>query len=281
MPIVGAVVLSLMLIVSYTGSNQIQRNLSSNTPSQFRIPVRAYEPPARKSVVVANDGRVYTMAGMIHPTRRDRSQEVRFNNRPVAEPRISIVEKDFTTAPASGPVRVDATVSEPIFLPVAQETVRPIKKSVPAKRVEPVSSRQMVAAQPATQARPVEPVKTEPLFIPEDVKIIEEPVYSAPAEPIHLTGTEVVTPDLLNPDDSAYSPSDALITNRIRQSIVNDNSLYIVSMHVRIDTTNGKVTLKGEVSTKNDKDIIGEKAARVAGAANVDNQLAYLVSENH
>jgi hypothetical protein len=230
MPIVGAVVLSLMIFVSFTGSQQIQRNLTSHSNANYQIPARIYEPPARKSIVTANDGQVYTMAGLIPPTRRDRSQSVRYSSRLAPEPRISMIEKDFALAPPPAPKRLDTPF-------------------------------------------------TQPLFVPADIK--NESLPTQQQETIHLTGTEVTDTEMLSPDDSYLTLQDKLITNQIRQSIMDDNVLYIVSMHIRIDTTHGKVTLRGEVSTSNEKDVIGDKAAKIAGADNVSNQLIVLVDQNH
>jgi hyperosmotically inducible protein len=67
--------------------------------------------------------------------------------------------------------------------------------------------------------------------------------------------------------------SDREITQKIRQSIMADKSLSTYAHNVKIITRDGQVTLKGPVRNDNEKETIASKAAEVAGAGKVSNQL--------
>src|ERR1700761_1530739 len=74
-------------------------------------------------------------------------------------------------------------------------------------------------------------------------------------------------------DDQKDNSADRQITQKIRQSIVKDKSLSTYAHSVKIITQNGQVTLKGPVQSESEKDTIASKAAEVAGADKVTNQL--------
>jgi osmotically-inducible protein OsmY len=67
--------------------------------------------------------------------------------------------------------------------------------------------------------------------------------------------------------------SDREITQKIRQSLMADKSLSTYAHNVKIITQDGQVTLKGPVRNENEKEMLASKAAEVAGAGKVDNQL--------
>ena len=66
---------------------------------------------------------------------------------------------------------------------------------------------------------------------------------------------------------------DRTITQKIRAEIMKDKSLSTYAHNIKIVTQDGKVTLKGPVRTEDEKAAIEQKAATVAGAANVTNEL--------
>jgi hypothetical protein len=113
--------------------------------------------------------------------------------------------------------------------------------------------------------------KTEPE--PEPAPVRTEASLIAPA-PVAILAPKQA---LIDADDSYRTAEDLLITNRVRKAIVSDNALYVVSMHVRVNTDAGIVTLIGEVSTQREKNVFEEKALSVAGAGNVKNELSVLV----
>lgn len=216
MPIVSALFMSIMMFIAYTGSQQVDWRLRSiEGPRTSFQPIRSYEPPARKSIIVDNDGQAHPTAAPSHATKRDRSRTIYRSRAPITAPNLNIVQDDFKLA-------------EPKIAP--QEIV--------------------------PQAAPPALITTESSLI----------VPSAVPEPT-----------LIDPDDSFVTDADRLITNRIRQAILDDNALYIVSMHVRVSTTQGIATLIGEVSTLREKNIIESKAVSVAGSRNVKNELSVLV----
>ena len=69
------------------------------------------------------------------------------------------------------------------------------------------------------------------------------------------------------------SASDRTMTQQIRKAIVNDKSLSSYAHNVKVITQNGHVTLAGPVRSDEEKSAVEAKAAEVAGATNVTNQL--------
>lgn len=67
--------------------------------------------------------------------------------------------------------------------------------------------------------------------------------------------------------------TDAEITTRIREKIITDKNMSENAMNVKILTHKGKVTLRGQVDTADEKRRIGNIANQIALPANVDNQL--------
>jgi len=75
-------------------------------------------------------------------------------------------------------------------------------------------------------------------------------------------------------DTQKDNSSDREITQKIRQSIIADKSLSTYAHNVKIITQGGQVTLKGPVKSEDEKQAIATKAADVAGADKVSNQLS-------
>ncbi len=74
-------------------------------------------------------------------------------------------------------------------------------------------------------------------------------------------------------DQQKDSHADLQITKQIRKSIVSDKSLSTYAHNVKIITQNGQVTLKGPVRSDDEKRSLEAKAAEVAGAGNVTDDL--------
>ena len=72
---------------------------------------------------------------------------------------------------------------------------------------------------------------------------------------------------------SKSNPSDTDIVRRIRQSIVADKTLSVYAHNVKVISQNGTVTLRGPVRSETERDSLQQKAAAVAGADHVTNQL--------
>jgi hyperosmotically inducible protein len=78
----------------------------------------------------------------------------------------------------------------------------------------------------------------------------------------------------LTPEDQGTTEADRQISQRVRKEIVSsDKNFTTVAKNVKIITANGKVTLRGPVSTEAEKAGIDMIAKKVAGDGNVDNQL--------
>jgi hyperosmotically inducible protein len=77
----------------------------------------------------------------------------------------------------------------------------------------------------------------------------------------------------VTPGDQSENDADRSITQKVRQAIMEDDSLSTNAKNVKIMTTNGVVTLRGIVNSEREKNVIGQKAKAVSGVRNVDNQL--------
>jgi osmotically-inducible protein OsmY len=77
----------------------------------------------------------------------------------------------------------------------------------------------------------------------------------------------------LTPGDQAENEADLGVTQRIRQAIVEDDSLSTNAHNVKIITVDGVVTLRGPVQSEQEKRLIQDKAQQVAGVARVENEL--------
>ena len=74
-------------------------------------------------------------------------------------------------------------------------------------------------------------------------------------------------------DQQKENQSDREIAQKIRHSIVQDKSLSSYAHNVKIIAENGVVTLRGPVRSEGEKSAVEAKAAEVAGADKVTNQL--------
>jgi osmotically-inducible protein OsmY len=74
-------------------------------------------------------------------------------------------------------------------------------------------------------------------------------------------------------DQQKTNSSDQTITQKIRQSIVQDKSLSTYAHNIKVITQDGKVTLKGPVRSEEEKRSIEEKATSIAGAGHVTNEI--------
>ncbi len=74
-------------------------------------------------------------------------------------------------------------------------------------------------------------------------------------------------------DQQKVNTSDRDLTQQIRRSIEKDKSISTYGHNVKVITQNGLVTLKGPVRSEEEKKAIETKAAEVAGADKVTNEL--------
>jgi len=75
-------------------------------------------------------------------------------------------------------------------------------------------------------------------------------------------------------DQSKNNAADRKLAKDIRNAIVSDKSLSSYAHNVKVIAQNGTVTLKGPVRSEEEKKSVEAKAASVAGATNIQNQLS-------
>jgi hyperosmotically inducible protein len=75
-------------------------------------------------------------------------------------------------------------------------------------------------------------------------------------------------------EQQGSSPQDRALARKIRRSIMDDNTLSTYAKNVKIIVRDGAVTLKGPVTTEDEKKKIGDLATQaVSGADKVTNEL--------
>jgi hyperosmotically inducible protein len=75
-------------------------------------------------------------------------------------------------------------------------------------------------------------------------------------------------------DQQKENTSDRELARKIRRAVVDDKNLSTYAHNVKIIVHNGQVTLKGPVHSGDEKKAIEAKAAEVAGADKVTNQIS-------
>ena len=80
--------------------------------------------------------------------------------------------------------------------------------------------------------------------------------------------------DAATADQQKENSSDREITQKIRQSLMDDKTLSTYAHNVKVITQDGQVTLKGPVRTEEEKKIVEAKATEVAGTGHVVNQMS-------
>jgi hyperosmotically inducible protein len=80
-------------------------------------------------------------------------------------------------------------------------------------------------------------------------------------------------PVAMTAGEQSSAKGDVELTSKIRRAIVKDDSLSMLAHNVKIVSSGGSVTLRGPVKTDKEKKIIAQKAKKIAGAGNVDDQL--------
>ena len=80
--------------------------------------------------------------------------------------------------------------------------------------------------------------------------------------------------DAATADQQKENSSDREITQKIRQSLMDDKTLSTYAHNVKVITQDGQVTLKGPVRTEEEKKIVEAKATDVAGTGHVVNEMS-------
>lgn len=77
----------------------------------------------------------------------------------------------------------------------------------------------------------------------------------------------------LTPTDQSNKPDDRKLTAAVRQALMKDKSLTSTAKNIKIITTPGKVTLRGPVTSAEEKAKVEELAKVAAGQVPVESQL--------
>ena len=72
--------------------------------------------------------------------------------------------------------------------------------------------------------------------------------------------------------DQSNSSADLKITQAIRQALMKDGELSMTAKNIKVITANGQVTLRGPVTTAQEKAKIDQLAKSAAGGAHIDDQ---------
>jgi osmotically-inducible protein OsmY len=95
------------------------------------------------------------------------------------------------------------------------------------------------------------------------------------AQPADNTGINKrdTSPDQLTADQQSQTKEDREITQKIRQAVIDDESLSTYAHNVKIITVDGVVTLKGPVRSADEKRTIEEKAGQIAGMDKIKSEI--------
>jgi osmotically-inducible protein OsmY len=74
-------------------------------------------------------------------------------------------------------------------------------------------------------------------------------------------------------DQQKETAADRELAQKIRQALVDDDTLSTAAHNVKIIVGDGVVVLKGPVNSEDEKKSVGAKAEQIAGAGKVKNQL--------
>lgn len=75
------------------------------------------------------------------------------------------------------------------------------------------------------------------------------------------------------PSAQGAASTDAEMTSKVRQALMDDTTVGTAAQHIRVNTKNGVVTLRGKVESTEERDEAIAKAKQVAGDANVKDEM--------
>jgi osmotically-inducible protein OsmY len=92
---------------------------------------------------------------------------------------------------------------------------------------------------------------------------------------LYLLGSPLANADSTAPVPVLHrvSKADRDLTQKIRRAVVTDKSLSMAAHNVQITAVDGAVTLTGPVKSEDEKKAVEGKAAGIAGAGKVTDQL--------
>jgi hyperosmotically inducible protein len=166
---------------------------------------------------------------------------------------------------------------DPTYAEQSSLETSPEPALVPASRVEdPAPTRSQTPA--GTAAESTDVGSNETASSADSPKASDSPAAPAAAPaPVAPDNTGKNKRDTnsaaLTPMDQNNNQTDLQITQKIRQSVMANDSLSFTAKNVKIITQNGKVTLRGPVNSTEERSAIEAAARQVAGSGQVDNQL--------
>ena len=108
------------------------------------------------------------------------------------------------------------------------------------------------------------------------ISVLLAPASALAQTPAH--NTKVNTRDrakgAVTADQQKENASDRELTQKIRRALMQDKTLSSYAHNVKIVAQGGQVRLKGPVRTEEEKRTVETKAAEVAGAGHVINQMS-------
>jgi hypothetical protein len=157
----------------------------------------------------------------------------------------------------------------------ANEPARSTEPDMTPASLEPADPSPGAAhAAGATPERPSDGSAANPAMTEAGREVDPSPATTAGAAPDNTKVNERDRNDAApTPMDQGNNEADLKLTQQIRQAIMADGSLSFTAKNVKIITQNGKVTLRGPVNTAQERSAIEAAARKVAGAAQVDNQI--------
>jgi len=165
-----------------------------------------------------------------------------------------VVDTAKPTNDASPNTPADRAANRDVVPPVSPPVTPPIT-SPDANLPESTPSRSSTTTSPGTTADTTPPPGTRP-----DNTAINQ------RDAADLTKAKT-------PIDQDENQSDIDITAKIRQRVLDQNDFSVNARNAKIITSQGMVTLRGPVNSKQEADTIERIAKEVAGDAKVDNQL--------
>jgi hypothetical protein len=149
---------------------------------------------------------------------------------------------------------VDRAPADPRLTPPVSPPVTPPVTSPGATTPESTPSRSSTTTAPGTTADTTPPPGTRP----DNTAINQRDADLAKAK---------------TPIDQDENQADIDITSKIRQRVLDQQNFSINARNAKIITSQGMVTLRGPVNSKQEADTIERIAKEVAGDGKVDNQL--------
>jgi len=77
----------------------------------------------------------------------------------------------------------------------------------------------------------------------------------------------------LTSENQSEKKADRELTQKVRQAVMDDDSLSASAHNIKIISVDGVVTLRGPARSAKERNAIGAKAVKIAGAGRVKNQL--------